>query len=172
MSIVTLYDPDRQKSYTFDGVTEIAHSLSLKVETEAESESKTNTVNNARHEPDRVTLSVIMSEAHDPMGAEGRVGNVLTDLIALKEARTLCRLHTPYRTYLRMLLAEIAVVQDDKMQSGWSGTLTFQEVPAPAAPPKADNNTSTPTASGTVALKPAPESLPLIGKDLNRMHVL
>jgi hypothetical protein len=50
--------------YSFDGVTSVSHSLSLKIVTDADSSSEGDTVNNARNEPDVVTLSVVASDTH------------------------------------------------------------------------------------------------------------
>lgn len=171
MNSVILYDPDLNRAYTFDGVTEISHSLSLKVETEAK--ATTDAVNGARHEADKVTLTVIMSETMDLPGTTGRIRAHLTDLISLKEARTLCQLHTPYRTYLRMLLTDLSVTQDEKNQFGWTGTLTLQECPLTEDPPRTNNNTSTPQSAGTATSESSVANRALVAnRNLLQMHVL
>ena len=169
MSLAYIYDPAKQQTITFDGITEISHALSLKVETDADNAKGTDYINNAKHEPDRVTLNVIMSGCHDPSANSNRVVNTLSDLVALKESRTLCQVITDLRTYLNMLLTDITITRDETNPSGWSGVLAFQEVTATAstaAPTKMNNNTSTTSNKGNTNTKTAPTL------DLSKLHVL
>ena len=53
--------------YSFDGVTSISHALSLKVNTDSDSSEGSDYVNNARNEPDVLTLSVAASDASVPV---------------------------------------------------------------------------------------------------------
>ena len=169
MSLAYIYNPAKQQTITFDGITEISHALSLKVETDADNAAGTDYINNAKHEPDRVSLNVVMSGCHDPSANSNRVVNILSDLVALKESRTLCQVITDLRTYLNMLLTDITVTRDETNPSGWSGVLAFQEVTATAstaAPTKMNNNTSTTSNKGNTNTKTAPTL------DLSKLHVL
>ena len=170
MSLAYIFDPARQRTIFFDGVTEISHSLSLKVETDADNAKGADYINNARHEPDHVTLSVIMSESRDTYLGSNRVRDTLSDLITLKESRSLCQVITDLRTYTGMLLTDITVTRDDTTPSGWSGSLAFQEATAStvetAATTKPNNNTSTSSNKGTTASNKASTI------DLSSLHVL
>lgn len=170
MSLAYVYDPTRQKTISFDGITEISHSLSLKVETDADNAKDADYINNARHEPDHVTLSVIMSESRDTSLGSNRVRDTLSDLITLKESRSFCQVITDLRTYTGMLLTDITVTRDDTTPSGWSGTLSFQEATATTAATntstKTSNNTSTSSNKGTTA------STKKTTIDLSTLHVL
>ena len=170
MSLAYVYDPTRQKTISFDGITEISHSLSLKVETDADNAKGADYINNARHEPDHVTLSVIMSESRDTSLGSNRVRDTLSDLITLKESRSLCQVITDLRTYTGMLLTDITVTRDDTTPSGWSGTLSFQEASASTtaatASTKTNNNTSTSSNKGTTNSTKKPTI------DLSTLHVL
>lgn len=170
MSLAYVYDTARQKTISFDGIIEISHSLSLKVETDADNAKGADYINNARHEPDHVTLSVIMSESRDTSLGSNRVRDTLSDLITLKESRSLCQVITDLRTYTGMLLTDITVTRDDTTPSGWSGTLSFQEATASTAATtastKTNNNTSTSSNKGTTASTKKPTI------DLSTLHVL
>ena len=109
--------------YSFDGVTSVSHSLSLKIVTDADSSSKGDTSNNARNEPDVVTLSVVASDSH--VKVAGWSMQTLRSLASIKENRYLCKVVTSLRTYDDMLLSAIDVLQDDTCPEGWTGTLTF-----------------------------------------------
>lgn len=62
-----IYDQDTGKTYLFDGVMSVQHALSMKIEEEP-SKYKDQYVNNARNEPDKVTLSVAMSDVYSGGG--------------------------------------------------------------------------------------------------------
>ena len=118
--------------YSFDGVTSVSHSLSLKIDTDAESSSDADTINNARNEPDVVTLSVVASDSH--VNVAGWAMQTLRSLAAIKENRYLCKVVTSLRTYDDMLLSAVSVLQDETCPEGWTGTLTFTHVNKAAAP--------------------------------------
>ena len=100
--------------YRFTGVTSVEHSLTLNLDV----------VNGARNKPDRVTLSVIETDAeHMP----GWAADMLEAMDALKRNRVLCKVVTSMGTYRKMLLTEISAKQDENCQDGWSGTLAFTE---------------------------------------------
>lgn len=59
-----IYDQENGNIYLFDGVTKIQHALTMKIEEEPE-KNKDQYVNNARNEPDKLTLDVVMSDVYD-----------------------------------------------------------------------------------------------------------
>ena len=138
--------------YSFDGVTSVSHSLSLKIVTDADSSSEGDTVNNARNEPDVVTLSVVASDTH--VNVAGWSMQTLRSLAAIKESRYLCKVVTSLRTYDDMLLSSIDVLQDETCPEGWTGTLTFTHAskgssssashsePAQVAPPRSSGSSA------------------------------
>lgn len=109
--------------YSFDGVTSISHSMSLKVATDSDTSGWADVINNARNEPDVVTLSVVASDTHVPVA--GWASQTLRSLCQIKENRLLCTVVTSMRSYSDMLLTAISVLQDENAQESWSGTLTF-----------------------------------------------
>ena len=135
--------------YSFDGITSLSHSLSLKISTDSES-AQGDTVNNARNEPDVVTLSVVASDTH--VAVDGWARQTMESLCQIKEYRLLCRVVTSLRSYDNMLLSAISVLQDENSQSGWTGTLTFTHAEPQSAAKSADNS-STPVSSGSAAAK-------------------
>ena len=139
--------------YTFDGVVSTAHSLNLKISTDSDSSDTSDTVNNARNEPDVVTLSVAASDAHVPV--EGWSRQTFASMAQIKENRLLCKVVTPLRTYDNMLLSSLSVLQDETCPEGWTGTLTFTRADPPAAETKTENQSSTPRSSGTSSAKSA-----------------
>ncbi len=64
---VCIYDQGTGDVYLFDGVEKTQHSLSMKIEEEPE-KHKDQYVNNARNEPDKVTLDVLMSDVYTGAG--------------------------------------------------------------------------------------------------------
>ncbi len=113
-------------AWHFTGVTSIEHSLSLSLGSTASGE--TEVINGARNQPDRVTLTVIETDAeHMP----GWSAHMLAAMASLKSRRVLCGVVTSMGTYSNMLLTEITATQDEENQCGWSGSLSFtQYVPA------------------------------------------
>ena len=137
--------------YTFDGVTSVSHSLNLKVATDGDSQAGTDWVNNARNEPDVVTLSVAASDTHVPMAGWSR--QTFASLAQVKEYRLLCQVYTGLRTYDNMLLTALSVQQDETCPDGWVGTLTFTRAgEGTAADPAAENSyTAAPASAGAVS---------------------
>ncbi len=141
---------DRGWKYTFDGVTSIAHSLTLKVEKDSDSSLGSDYINNARNEPDIVTLSVVASDVNSQL--EDWSGQMIRSLAAIKENRILCQVVTSLRSYDNMLLTEMSILQDETCPCGWMGTLTFTKAEATGtAAAKTDDNASTPANSGNTA---------------------
>ena len=141
--------------YTFDGVTSVSHSLSLKIVTDSDSSEAADTVSNARNEPDVVTLSVVASDAHVPVA--GWAAQTLRSLIQIKENRLPCQVITSLRTYDNMLLSALSVLQDDTCPDGWTGTLTFTRVEPSVAGAAVwtEDRSSAPRSAGTSAVKSA-----------------
>ena len=138
--------------YRFTGVTSVEHSLTLNLKS-ASAQGK-DVVNGARNKPDRVTLSVIETDAeHMP----GWAADMLEAMDALKRNRVLCKVVTSMGTYRRMLLTEISAKQDGNCQDGWSGTLAFTEYVSgkgkTGSGAKAKNNSSTRKNTGSTGSK-------------------
>jgi len=146
---VCIYDQDDKKTYSFDGVLKIQHDLSLKIE-EDPSKKKELYVNNARNEPDKVSLDVMMSDVYSGGGTlmeyiglekqktkslsvfkgttkETRSAKAASALQALKESRHMLTVMTQHLVYKDMLLQGVTITQDDATPFGWQGQLTFQE---------------------------------------------
>ena len=164
-----VYDQETGKIYLFDGVTKIQHNMSMKIEEEPE-KNKEQYVNNARNEPDKVTLDVVMSDVYDGAGdivnarsftslestafektksslikrdstePYTRSENAFYVLHDLKEARRKLSVITPHFVHTDMILASITVNQDEEHTDGWEGQLVFQHAFAPK--PKTNNNNS------------------------------
>ena len=113
-------------AWHFTGVTAIEHSLLLTLGSTASREAEL--INGARNQPDRVTLTVVETDAeHMP----GWSAHMLAAMASLKSRRVLCGVVTSMGTYTGMLLTEITAMQDEENQCGWSGSLSFtQYVPA------------------------------------------
>ena len=142
--------------YSFDGVTSISHSLTLKWKTDSDSSKEGDVINNARNEPDVVTLSVVASDNH--VAVAGWAQQTFRSLASIKEYRYLCTVVTPMRTYEDMLLTGILATQDESCPEGWTGTLTFTHLNSKKAKSKkANNQSSTPTTAGNAAMRKAGE---------------
>ena len=138
-------------SLHFTGVTEITHRIRLKIFDKADITEAASFVNGAKNEPDRVTLSVIETDAaHEAAGWSARM---LEILYAVKRDRMLCEVVTPQKAYSDMLLSEISAVHNAEIPDGWSGELTFTEYIPLAVPgeTKTDDNASTPRNTGSAA---------------------
>ena len=68
---------DTGTAYHFTGVTEITHSLSLKIFEKADTMELESFVNGAKNQPDRVTLSVVETDAMHPAGWAARMLEIL-----------------------------------------------------------------------------------------------
>lgn len=157
MSVSTAYIVLQKQGYQyhFDGVTAISATLSLKVTTDSDSGSpKSDFSITARNDPDIVTLSVIAMDTGSEIS--GWAAQTLRTLAQIKEKLLLCKVVTPFRTYSNMLLTSISVRQDDTMQDGWAGDLTFTRTSVSAGTTKSSDNSSTPVSSGTVSARKVP----------------
>ena len=138
-------------AYHFTGVTEIVHHLALKIFDKADVTEAASFVNGAKNEPDRVTLSVIETDAAH--SADGWSARMMDILYSVKRNRMLCRVVTPQKSYEDMLLSDISATHNTENPDGWSGELTFTEyIPmAVLGEKKADDNASTPRNTGSAA---------------------
>ena len=117
---------DEPCAWHFTGVTAIEHNLSLSLNSTAVQGA--DLINGARNQPDRVTLTVIETDAEHSPGWSARM---LAAMAGLKRKRMLCGVVTSMGSYTDMLLTEITATQDEENQCGWSGSLTFtQYVPS------------------------------------------
>ena len=161
---VMIYDQDDGKYYTFDGVTKIQQESSLKIE-EDPSTKKELYINNARNEPDKVKLDVMMSDVYTGGGnlvvstsdgtseydaaavtnfisnGDTRSAAAVAVLHSLKENRHKITVVTPQYVYIDMLLQDLTVTQDETCPFGWSGQVSFQEMYETAT--KTDSTSST-----------------------------
>ena len=112
-------------AYHFTGVTEIVHHLALKIFDKADVTEVASFVNGAKNEPDRVTLSVIETDAAH--SADGWSARMMDILYSVKRNRMLCRVVTPQKSYEDMLLSDISATHNAENPDGWSGELTFTE---------------------------------------------
>ena len=129
----------------------VSHSLSLKVFETSDTTELGSYVNGAKNQPDKVTLSVVETDAaHSAAGWAARMLDVLS---AVKRNRLLCRVVTPHHTYEDMLLSAVSVTQDEEHPDGWTGDLIFTEyIPVVAlSETKTDDNSSTAKNTGSAA---------------------
>ncbi|MBP5461976.1 MAG: hypothetical protein J6Y20_07615 [Lachnospiraceae bacterium] len=145
-----IYDPSNGKVYIFDGVIRIQHQVTMKIEEEP-SNKKEEFVNNARNEPDKCTLEIMMSDVYTGNGAldasgsmssaqsssrnavknmisveDSRSANAYSILHALKESRRRVSVITPQYVHTDMIISSIVVNQDESCPYGWSGQIVFQ----------------------------------------------
>lgn len=130
---IYVFDTDLNKTYVFDGVVKMSHDLTLKMEEEPDEKKAANFTNNARNEPNKVTIEVIMSDVYTTRNDltnrnEVRSKSAMEVLAELKQSRRKVQVVTTLLTYNNMLLAGISVTQDDSTtHHGWQGQLTFAE---------------------------------------------
>ena len=139
------------QTYHFTGALSVSHSLSLKLFEKADLTEHGSFVNGAKNQPDKVTLSVLETDAaHSAAGWAARMLDVLE---SVKRKRLLCRVVTPHHTYEDMLLTGISVTQDEEHPDGWAGEITFTEyIPIVVLEEtKTENNSSTPKNTGSTA---------------------
>jgi len=159
-SSVTVSVPSYGYTYSFSGVLSVKHEFSLKISTDSESASGTDYVNGARNQPDKVILTVIESDIGHLAGWSDRM---LQAMESIKRTRVLCDVTTSAKTYSGMLLSEFHATVDETSQSGWQGTLTFTKYVEPAVTEtvKTNDNSSTPTNTGTSGQTQVTTSSPL-----------
>ena len=146
---ITVLDDNR--TYHFTGVISVTHSLSLKVFEKADLTEHGSFVNGAKNQPDKVTLSVVETDAaHSSSGRASRMLDVLSDI---KRRRLRCRVVTPHHTYDDMLLTSVSVTQDEEHPDGWTGEITFTEyIPvAVLQETKTEDNSSAAKNNGSAA---------------------
>lgn len=150
---VCIYDQSDGSIYLFDGVTKIQHSSSLDLQEEPDSKKKSEYVNNAKNQPDKVSLDVMMSDVYTGGGAiVNKAGGMSSDqnkaykktsgsliqsgrtrsesayytLHWLKEQRRKLTVVTPQYVHIDMILSSMTVNQDDSCPYGWQGQIEFQ----------------------------------------------
>lgn len=149
---VCIYDEKNNAIYTFDGVLKIQHNLSMDLQEEPEAKKKEKYVNNAKNEPDKLSLDVVMSDVYSVGGTdfdmEGFISSAQENVLAnagkavmveetrssvmfaalhwLKEQRNKLSVITPQYVYTEMILDSVTVNQDDTCPYGWNGQITFQ----------------------------------------------
>lgn len=174
---VCVYDQEDGTILMFDGVTKISHSMTTKIEEEP-TKKKEEYVNNAKNDPDKVTIDIVMSDVYGNEGAitkarsftplenqaysatkssllprnSGgdwpRSENAFYVLHDLKEKRKKLSVITPQFVHTDMLIASITVEQDSDHSYGWVGQIAFQH--AFIVKEKKKDNNSTPKAGSDV----------------------
>lgn len=139
--IMYLYDPETKSSYYFDGVTSLEHSLTVKVEDDPKNAKKETHINNAKVEPNKLTISAMMSNLYTTEGAlpgkkKNRAQNALDVLDRIRNDRKKLDVITSMRTYKEMLIESIAIKQDDSNVEGWEAQISLKQFMA--APKKAE----------------------------------
>lgn len=180
---VCIYDQTDGAVYLFDGVLKIQHSLSLDIQEEPDNKKK-EYVNNAKNQPDKLTLDVIMSDVYTGGGAivskagglsaaqntafsktksslyrqssgRTRSENAFYTMHWLKEQRRKLSVITPQYVYVDMILESVTVNQDDQVQNGWEGQLSFQHAfkakPIVKKKKSQDTGTNSPPEANTAA---------------------
>ena len=152
---VYLYDPETEKTYYFDGVIKIDHSVQLKIEDDPSNiKKKSEYVNNAKNEPDEVKIEIAMSNVYattgDLPGHSGdRLKNAFAALDGLKQACKLLKVVTSLKTYSDMLIKVLQVTQAEGNADGWNGEITLHQMIQPAKKEKTYDNTSSDVDNGT-----------------------
>ena len=135
----------------FSAVTQLRHSLSLKVATETDFSEATDYLNGARKQPAKLTLSLMETDAGYPKGWAARIAQ---NLEACRASRALLQVFTPIRTYNNMLLSDLVILQEEGSPDSWTGTATFTEADeAIAATAKPNDNSSAVTDTGAAPTK-------------------
>ena len=135
----------------FSAVTQLRHSLSLKVATDTDSKEATDYLNGARKQPAKLTLSLMETDAGHPKGWAARIAQ---NLEACRASRALLQVFTPIRTYNNMLLSDLVILQEEGSPDSWTGTATFTEADeAIAATAKMNDNSSAVTDMGAAPAK-------------------
>ena len=129
----------------FSGITQIRHSLSLKVATDTDTTEIVDYLNGAREQPAKVTLSLVETDAGHRPGWAARKVEIL-DLI--RSSKVLVEIYTPLRNYYNMVLSDLVILQEDGNPNGWTGTATFTEVLSEDSGGQPADNSSAPTDTG------------------------
>ena len=169
-----IYNPSNGKVYMFDGVIQIQHQASLKIEEEPDA-TKHSYTNNAYNEPDKVTLNIVMSDVYSGGGsiegnpsessaqskalkaaksggvsiADSRSAKAYAILKALKESRTYLSIITPQYVYTEMLISSIVANQEENAPYSWSGQIIFQHKYAAKPAAKSSGGNSSPAKTGS-----------------------
>ena len=130
----------------FSGVTQVRHSLSLKVATDTDDIDTSDYVNGARKQPAKVTLSLVETDIGHSKGYAARIAQ---NLEAARASRTVIQVITPVKIYNNMILSDLVILEEEGKPDAWSGTATFTEVDLNNSSTKTQNNSSTVTDTGT-----------------------
>lgn len=130
LSYARLMEEATGLAVAFDGVTALRHSHTLKLASSADGLTGAQVISGARNEPYRVTLYLVMSDAHS--GVPHRAASVMRQLVAWKLGRAALTLVTPLAAYRGMIVTDFTVTEDDRHQAGWTGILTVTQVPGAA----------------------------------------
>jgi len=156
---VAIYHEGDHRVLMFDGVLQIQHHFSAKLEEEPDEEEYEKYVNNAINEPDKVVLDVMMSDVYSGtsalttspgwdnddqaeawgsvwgspnfLGGETRSGNAVLVLRKIKESREKVSVITPQHVHTGMLISNIVANQREENPFGWSGQIEFQKAYKP-----------------------------------------
>jgi len=188
---VCIYDQTSKKVYSFDGVMKIQHNLTLDIQEEPDNKKK-EYVNNAKNQPDKLTLDIVMSDVYTGGGTTVKKATKLTSaqntavnktkksiqressgktrsetafyvLHWLKEQRRKLSVITPQYVYTDMILASVTVNQDDSNTFGWDGQLVFQKAFKAKAAVEKKKKSSKDTGEDT----PPTGTIPVAGKKYN-----
>ena len=103
-------------------VTQLRHTLSLKIATDTDTTESTDYLNGARVQPAKLTLSLLETDAGHPRGYAARIAQ---NLESCRASRALLQIFTPLRTYRNMLLSDFVILQEEGSPDSWTGTATF-----------------------------------------------
>ncbi len=151
-SSVWLKNADTGAELHFSGVTQVRHSLTLKVASDPDSSDATDYINGARRQPARVTLTLAESDAGRQRGSAARM---LASLESIRGNRHRVTLTTELMVYNNMLLSDLTVIQEEGNPFGWTGTATFVEAVVVTVIKKANDNASTVTNTGSASVRTA-----------------
>ncbi len=130
----------------FSGITQVRHSLSLKVATDTDSSEIVDYLNGARTQPAKVVLSLVETDVGHPKGYAARILEILD---VLRSTKVLVEIFTPIRNYMNMVLSDLVAIQEDGNVDGWTGTATFTEVLGDESGGRMVNNSSTISNTGS-----------------------
>ena len=130
----------------FSAVTQIRHSLSLKVATDTDPTEATDYLNGARKQPAKVVVSILETDTGRLAGWAIRLAQ---NLEAIRVSRALLQVVTPLKIYNNMVLSDLVILQEEGKPNSWTGTLSFTEVEPNNGSEKTSDNSSAVTDTGT-----------------------
>ena len=130
----------------FSAVTQVRHSLSLKVATDTDTTEATDYLNGARKQPAKVVVSILETDTAHLAGWAVRMAQ---NLEAIRVSRALLQVVTPLKIYNNMVLSDLVILQEEGKPDSWTGTLSFTEVELNNGSEKTSDNSSAVTDTGT-----------------------